>query len=113
MWADKIKTFTTWTLSIVAGTALAVGAAVLASGHTTAQATTPGALTPSQSAPTPQAPAPNSTSNVRFTDREAPESVAPTTEQSAATPSTVDQERMDDAAPDGPGGHVSAGDDDD
>ena len=99
MWADKMKAFTTWTLSIVAGTALAAGAAVVASGHLTSQVAAPSTTAPTLSAPAPQGTPSGSTSDVRYTDSEAPTTIpvsTPTTPQPVVTPTTVTHERGDD-----------------
>ena len=97
MFADKIKAFTTWTLSIVAGTALAAGAAVVASGHSTTQVAAP-STTPSQSAPAPRPTPSDLTSGVRFTVSEAPTTIpvsTPTAPEPAVTSTTVIHERGD------------------
>ena len=96
MWADKIKAFTTWTLSIVAGTALAAGAAVVASGKLTSQVAAPSTTAPTLSAPAPQGTPSSATSDVRYTDSEAPTTIpvsTPTTPRPAVTPTTVIRER--------------------
>ena len=98
MWADKFKAFTTWTLSIVAGTALAAGAAVVASGHLTSQVAAPSTTASTLSAPAPQGNPSRSTSDVRYTDSEAPTTIpvaTPTTPRPAVTPTTVIRERGD------------------
>ncbi len=74
MWAEKLKAFTTWTLSIVAGTALAAGAAVVVRGHTPT-ATTAAPTTVAPSVPSAPAPPTQPTSDVRFTDHEAPTTI--------------------------------------
>ena len=99
MWADKIKGFTTWTLSIVAGTALAAGAAVVASGHVTSQVAAPNTTAPTLSAPAPQGTPSGSTSDVRYTDSEDSATIpasTPTTPRPVVTPTTIVQEREDD-----------------
>jgi cytoskeletal protein RodZ len=96
MLADKIKAFTTWTLSIVAGTALAAGAAVVASGHLTSKVAAPSTTAPTLSAPAPQGMPNGSTSDVRSTDREDSATIpvsTPTTPRPAVTPTTVIRER--------------------
>jgi cytoskeletal protein RodZ len=118
MWADKIKAFTTWTLSIVAGTALAAGAAVVASGHLNSQATAPSTSAPSQSSPKPQTTSivsTGSTSDVRYTDSEAPTTMPVSTSTSprpAATPTTIVRERGDDGGSNNQGEHEYSGGDD-
>ncbi len=104
MWADKIKAFTTWTLSIAAGSALAVGAAVLASGHTTTSVATPSSTAPStttasHSAPTPPSTSGPATSDMRSTDGETGGTVpisTPTSPRPVETPTTVVHEPGDD-----------------
>jgi len=105
MWAEKIKAFTTWTLSIVAGTALAAEAAVVASGQLTSQTAASSTTAPALSAPAPQGTPSGSTSDVRYTDSEAPTTIpvstpttptTPTTPRPVITPTTVVRERGDD-----------------
>ena len=112
MWADKIKAFTTWTLSIVAGTALAAGAAVVASGHLTTQAAAPSTTAPTLSAPTPQGTPSYSTSEVRYTDSEAATTIpvsTPTTPRPAVTPTTVIHGRGDGGGRENEEEHESSG----
>ncbi len=99
MWADKIKAFTTWTLSIVAGTALAAGAAVVASGKLTSQVAAPSTTAPTLSAPAPQGTPSGSTSDVRYTESEDSATIpasTPTTPQPVVTPTTIVHDRGDD-----------------
>jgi cytoskeletal protein RodZ len=118
MWADKIKGFTTWTLSIVAGTALAAGAAVVASGHLNSQAAAPSTSAPSQSAPKPQTTpivSTGSTSDVRYTDSEAPTTMPVSTSTSprpVATPTTIVRERHGDSGRENEEEHEYSGGDD-
>jgi cytoskeletal protein RodZ len=98
MWADKIKAFTTWTLSIVAGTALAAGAAVVASGKLTSQVAAPSTTAPALSAPAPQGTPSGSTSDVRYTDSEDSATIpapTPNAPRPVITPTTVVRERGD------------------
>jgi len=117
MLADKIKAFTTWTLSIAAGTALAAGAAVVASGHVGSQ----GAAVPSTTAPTLSTPATQgapsgSTSDVRYTDSEAPTTIPvsnSTTPRPVVTPTTIVHERDGDDGRENEEEHEYSGGDDD
>jgi len=116
MWADKIKGFTTWTLSIVAGTALAAGAAVVASGHLTSKVAAPSTTAPTLSAPAPQGTPSDSTSDVRYTDSEAPTTIpvsTPTTPRPVVTPTTIVHERDGDGGRENEEEHEYSGGDDD
>ena len=125
MLADKIKAFTTWTLIIVAGTALAAGAAVVASGHLTSKVAAPNATAPTLSAPAPQGTPSDSTSDVRYTDSEAPTTipvstpttsrpvVTLTTPRPVVTPTTIVHERNGDGGRENEGEHEYSGGDDD
>ena len=99
MWADNIKAFTTWTLSIEAGTALAAGAAVVVSGKLTSQVAAPSTTAPTLSATAPQGTPSGSTSDVRYTDSEDSTTIpvaTPTAPRPAVTPTTVTHEGGDD-----------------
>jgi len=116
MWADKIKAFTTWTLSIVAGTALAAGAAVVASGHVNSQVAAPSTTAPTLSAPAPQGMPNGSTSDVRYTDSEDSAMIpasTPTTPQPVFTPTTIVRDRGDDGGRESEVEHEYSGGDDD